>query len=510
VSIDGHSLDLEQFRRIVYENEPVILDKEALVRVEESYHFLCSFATDKVIYGINTGFGPMSQNLIPEEKLKELQYNIIRSHSSGMGGYLEEAESRAILLARLNCLMLGYSGVHPDLVKLMGSMLEHCISPCIPIHGGVGASGDLVQLAHLGLALIGEGEVYHYGEIVPSQEAFADIGLEPLKISLREGISLMNGVSGMTGVAALSLIRATNALQWSVALSSLINELVESYDDHFSEELNRAKLHQGQQVVAAMMRSLLAGSRLIQSRGAHCYPSPDNLILQKKLQETYSLRCIPQVVGPILDTLMYTCKVVENEMNSNSDNPIVDAVAKNVFHGGNFHGDYISMEMDKLKIAMTKLSVLSERQLNFLLNPRINNLLPPFICRGMLGLNFGLQGIQYTATSTTAENIMLSNPMCVHNIPSNNDNQDVVSMGFNSAVITGRVVANTLDVLAVEASAVVQAVDFLDAEEKLAPATAEIYRRLRSVFPVMNGDQPQYKKLKALKSLLETVNLQLL
>ncbi len=508
--VDGHSLDLEKFRRVVFEGESVALDQGSLNRVEESFRFLGSFSSDKIIYGINTGFGPMAQNLIPGEKLIELQYNIIRSHASGMGGYANETECRAILLARLNCMMLGYSGVHPDLVQLMASMLGHGISPCIPLHGGVGASGDLVQLAHLGLALIGEGDVYHRGEVVPAGKAFSDAGLEPLKIRLREGIALMNGVSGMTGMAALNLLRAFNAFQWSVALTAIVNELVESYDDHFSEELNRAKLHHGQQEVAAMMRSLLVGSRLIRSRGEHRYPSRDNGILDKKLQENYSLRCVPQVAGPVLDTLKQARSVVENELNSNSDNPVVDASAKNIFHGGNFHGEYISMEMDKLKIAVAKLSVLAERQLNFLLNPKINNILPPFINRGMLGLNFGLQGMQYTATSTTAENMMLSNPMCVHNIPNNNDNQDVVSMGFNAALMTGKVVSNTLDVLTVEAAAVLQAVDYLHAEERMAPATGELYRSLRDVFPVISEDQPQYKNLRTLKSFMESLNLQLL
>ncbi len=503
-------MSLDQFRRIVIANEPFILQKEAIERVEESYRFLRAFSSGKIIYGINTGFGPMAQNLITSDNLIDLQYNIIRSHSSGLGGYVSEIVCRGILLARLNCMLQGYSGVHPDLVVLMRDMLHKGISPCIPSHGGVGASGDLVQLAHLALAVIGEGEVYFNGEIIPAGKAFSACGLEALKIRLREGIALMNGVSGMTALAAMNLISAINALQWSVALSAILNELVESYDDPFSEELNIKKQHSGQREVAEMIRSLLEGSTLIMQRGHDNYLCSESNILNKKLQEYYSLRCIPQIAGPVLDTIRNALSVIENELNSSSDNPVIDARENNIFHGGNFHGEYISMEMDKLKIAITKLSILAERQLNFLMNRNINKILPPFINNATPGLNFGFQGIQYTATSTTAENMMLANPVSVHNIPSNNDNQDVVSMGFNSASVTSRVVKNTFEVLAIEAAAIVQAVAFLNIEEKLAKNTREIYRKLSGEFDVITEDTPQYKNLDSLRGFMEATNLQIL
>jgi len=510
MELDGNTLDIDGFKRIVFDLEHLAIKEEVIQKVEKSYAFLKTFSANKLIYGINTGFGPMAQYRIDEEKLIELQYNIIRSHSSGLNGFVTETESRGILLARLNCLLQGYSGVHIDLIKLLEAMLEKRITPCIPRHGGVGASGDLVQLAHLALATIGEGPVYYKGKIVIANEAFHDEGLVPFKLKLREGISMMNGVSGMTGLAAVYTLWSVNAVQWSIAFSAMLNEIMEAFDDHFSEELNKAKRHKGQQIVAKTMRTLLTDSKLIQSRSSHLYKNIEETTIVKKVQEYYSLRCVPQVIGPILDSINNAKQVVEDELNSTSDNPVVDVEAQNVFHGGNFHGDYISMEMDKLKIAMTKLTILAERQLNFMLNNKLNQVLPPFINMGVLGLNFGLQGMQFTATSTTAENMMLSNPMCVHNIPNNNDNQDVVSMGFNSAQIAGTVVSNTFEVLAIEAAAIIQAIDYLKCEDKLANSTRDIYLTLRSIFPVIVEDKPQFENLATLKRYMQSTNIQII
>jgi len=510
MELDGYSLNISDFKRIVLDGEQIKIKAEANSTVEKSFAFLKAFSANKLIYGINTGFGPMVQYRIDDQKLIDLQYNIIRSHSSGMNGFIPELECRGILLARLNCMLQGSSGIHPDLITLLVSMLNRKITPCIPKHGGVGASGDLVQLAHLALAIIGEGPVYYKGENVMADIAFQKEGLTPFKIQLREGISLMNGVSGMTGLAAVNTLYSINAVQWSLTFSSILNEMMEAFDDHFSEELNKIKRHKGQRKVAGIMRKLLIDSQLIKSRFDHSFTEVDGKISSKKVQEYYSLRCVPQVLGPILDSIENALQVVEDELNSVSDNPVVDVEAKSVFHGGNFHGDYISMEMDKLKIAITKLTILAERQLNYLVNDKLNEILPPFINMGVLGLNFGLQGMQFTATSTTAESMTLSNPMCVHNIPNNNDNQDVVSMGFNSAQIAGKVINNAFEVLAIEAAAVIQAIDYLKLEDKLATKTKKIYQSLRKVFPIIIEDKPQYENLAKLKTFMQNTNLQIL
>jgi histidine ammonia-lyase len=496
-------LSLDEFEAIVFENNKVELDGDVLERVTQSFDFLKAFSANKVIYGVNTGFGPMAQYRIKDEDTIQLQYNLIRSHSSGTGRPLSPVNVKSSILARLNTLALGNSGVHPSVINLMKELINRDITPLIFEHGGVGASGDLVQLAHLALVLIGEGEVFYKDERRPTAEVFAEEGLTPVTVELREGLALMNGTSVMTGIGVVNLHNARKLLDWSVKFSAAINEIVQAYDDHLSAELNGTKLHKGQLEIAERMREHIADSQLTRKREDHLY-SGDNTetVFKEKVQEYYSLRCIPQILGPVLDTINNVALVLENEINSANDNPIVDVKNRQVYHGGNFHGDYISLEMDKLKLVITKLSMLAERQLNYLMNSKINELLPPFTNLGRLGFNFGLQGVQFTAVSTTAENQMLSNPMYVHSIPNNNDNQDIVSMGTNAAVITGKVIENAFEVLAVEVMAVVQAIDALEYKAKVSSATKKIYDDIRAILPAFSEDMAMYPYVDAIKKYL--------
>jgi histidine ammonia-lyase len=503
VGIGNKQLNLEEIHKILFDGKKVTLEAAGIEKVQESYSFLQSFSKDKVIYGINTGFGPMAQYKIKEEDRMALQHNLIRSHSSGCGTLLPPVYLKAIMIARLNTLMLGYSGVHTSLVETITAYLNHDILPTIYEHGGVGASGDLVQLAHLALNLIGEGEVYYKGEIRPTQEVLEETGVQPAKIHLREGLAVMNGTSAMTGIALVNLIHAKNLLNWSIAASAYIVELVESYDDHFSEELNIVKQHPGQREIAATIRRFTADSQLIRKRAEHLYDKTVNVeVIADKVQEYYSLRCVPQVLGPIADTIAQAEQVIINELNSVNDNPIVDCKNQNVFHGGNFHGDYVSLEMDKLKIAVTKLSMLAERQLNYLLNSKLNEKLPPFVNLGKLGLNFGMQGVQFTATSTVAENQTLSFPMYVHSIPNNNDNQDIVSMGANAANMTRKIIENSYEVMAIEWMTLLQATDYLGFQERLSSQGATAYKNLRTLVPKFENDSIRYKEIKAVKNYL--------
>jgi histidine ammonia-lyase len=286
-----------------------------------------------------------------------------------------------------------------------------------------------------------------------------------------------------------------------------MNEIVRSFSDHFSEELNHTKLHQGQRNVAKRMRENLADSKLIRTRQEHMYSGIEESseIIEDKVQEYYSLRCVPQILGPVTDTLEAAVKVLENEINSANDNPVIDPETKNVYHGGNFHGDYPALEMDKIRIAITKLSMLSERQINYLMNHKLNNILPPFANLGKLGLNFGMQGVQFTAVSTTAENQTLSNPMYIHSIPNNNDNQDIVSMGSNSAWLTKKVIDNTFEVLAIQAMCLVQAIDYLECNDKLSAASRKFYQEIRTIFPVFKDDEPKYKVIKKITEQLKNI-----
>ena len=500
-------LTLEVVKELLQKKATVTLDTSAIQRVKDSFSFLKSFSKDKLIYGINTGLGPMAQYRISEEQSIPLQYNLIRSHCSGAGNYLEPLYVKAMMIARLNSFMLGHSGVHEDLPMLIRDLINLEIYPCIPEHGGVGASGDLVQLAHLALVLIGEGEVNYKGSIRPTADVFKECKLSPLSIRLREGLAILNGTSAMTGIGMVNLIQAKNLLDWAVILSAMTNEVVSAFDDHFSAELNEVKKHPGQNKIAALMRYILADSKMIRKRSDHLYnaASIEQDVFEDKVQEYYSLRCITQVLGPVYDTIAQAETTVVNEVNSVNDNPVIDHENQNVFHGGNFHGDYVSLEMDKLKIAITKLSMLSERQLNYLLNDKLNNKFPPFLNLGTLGFHFGMQGMQFTATSTVAENQTLSFPMYVHSIPNNNDNQDIVSMGCNAALMTKKVLDNALDVLTIQLMALVQAVDYLDCSSKLSSTTQQIYQDVRKIFPKFIEDKPKYLDLKRVRGLMEAL-----
>ena len=496
-------LSIKEFESIIFENRKIAISEVVLKRVNESFNFLKDFSQNKVIYGVNTGFGPMAQYRIQDEDRLQLQYNLIRSHSSGTGKPLNAICVKAAILARLNSLSLGNSGVHPSVIHLMKELINRDITPLIFEHGGVGASGDLVQLSHLALVLIGEGEVFYKGERRPTKEVFELENLKPIQVEIREGLALINGTSVMTGIGVVNVHYANKLLDWSLKFSCAINEIVQAYDDHFSEELNNAKRHKGQREIAARMRENLADSTLIRKREDHLYSGENTEdIFKDKVQEYYSLRCVPQILGPVLETINNVSSILEDEFNSANDNPIIDVKNQHVYHGGNFHGDYISLEMDKLKIVITKLTMLSERQLNFLLNSKINEILPPFVNLGTLGFNFGMQGVQFTATSTTAENQMLSNPMYVHSIPNNNDNQDIVSMGTNAAVITAKVIENAFEVLAIELITIVQAIDYLVQKDKISSVTKKMYDDVRAIIPTFKEDQVMYPFVQKVKDYL--------
>lgn len=494
---------LKDMEALLFGGRSLCISEEALTRVSNCYSFLKDFAGDKVIYGINTGFGPMAQYRVEDDVLRELQYNIIRSHATGAGKPLQPIYVKSAMIARLMTFLQGHSGVHTDIVELLAAFVNKEIYPFIPEHGSVGASGDLVQLAHIALTLIGEGEVFYNGNLRPTADVLKETGLKPVGMKIREGLSVTNGTSVMTGIGFVNLIYANRLLRWSVISSVMMNEIASSYDDFMSAELNRTKAHEGQQKVAEMMRKWIAGSTAVRKRENELFGQNNEKIFEHKVQPYYSLRCVPQILGPVWDTFKNVEKVLTNELNSADDNPIVDPETRNVYHGGNFHGDYVSFEMDKLKIAVTKLTMLAERQLNYLCHDRINEILPPFLNMGVLGLNYGLQASQFTATSTTAECQTLSNPMYIHSIPNNNDNQDIVSMGTNAALLAGTVIENGFQVMAIHFMAIVQAIDCLGITTKLSPSSKLVYEEIRSFFPIFVKDTPKYKDIEKMITYLK-------
>ena len=491
------TISLKSIEDCLFNGKIIDLSELPMDKVQECYDFLKDFAAKKIIYGINTGFGPMAQWRVDDKYLTDLQYNIIRSHSTGAGEPLPDIYVKASMIARLGTFLQARSGVHPDLVRLLVEMINRGIYPFIPQHGSVGASGDLVQLAHMALCMIGEGRVHYHGEWRPSAEVLAENGLEPFRIHIREGLSISNGTSFMTGIGLVNQHYADILLDWATLASVTMNEIASSFDDLMSEELNEVRRHEGQQVIAARMRRLAKGSRCLEKREHELYDGghEDTRTFNHKVQAYYSLRCAPQILGPVYETYANASRVLEEEVNSACDNPIVDPVSKNVYHGGNFHGDYISLEEDKVKIATVRLAMTAERQLNYLFHDRINGILPPFLNMGTLGLNYGMQACQFTATSTTAECQTLAMPNYVHSIPNNNDNQDIVSMGTNSALLTKRVIDNAYQVFSIHFSALAQAVDCLSLADKLAPTSKKIYSEIRDIAPKFVEDRPFYEQI---------------
>ncbi len=500
-------LTFNDIHNLLYENGRLEIDYQTMQRVQNCYDFLQTFAHDKVIYGINTGFGPMAQWRVDDAFLKDLQYNIIRSHSTGAGEPLSDTDVKAAMIVRLGSFIQARSGIHPSLVRLLQDFINNDIIPFIPQHGSVGASGDLVQLAHIALCLIGEGKVHYKGEWLPTEQVLKLLNLRPAQIYIREGLSATNGTSVMTGLGIVNCMHAQNLLRWAIITSVWINETAQSYDDFMADELNRARHHSGQQKIAQQMREMAHDSKRLPNRKHALYDHKHTeQIFEHKVQPYYSLRCIPQILGPILDTIEYSRDVLEHELNSASDNPIIDYEAQNVFHGGNFHGDYISFEQDKIKTALTRLTMTAERQLNYLFHNRINDdILPPFLNQGLLGLNYGMQACQFTATSTTAECQTLSMPNYVHSIPNNNDNQDIVSMGTNSALLCRRVIENSYQVMAILLTALAQATDCLatGAYHNTTPVpltdycstTQETYQMLRTLIDSRIEDKPFYEQI---------------
>lgn len=494
ISIGRIELTLADYYKILFDNEKIEIQPDVLKRVENSYDFLGEFCGNKVIYGINTGLGPMAQYTVSKEDRIKFQYNAIRSHCSGLGERIPDIYVKAAMITSLNAYLQGHSGIHTEVVELLKGLINKNIIPIVPEHGSVGASGDLVQLAHIALILIGEGEVSYNGKILPTKTVFDENNLKPITIHIREGLSLINGTYMMTGIGIVNLIYAKNLLDWTIVASSLINEIIESFDDYFSKELNHIKHHVGQQKIAEKIRLLLDNSKLIRKREDHLFNKKmDKNVITDKVQEYYSIRCVPQILGPVYDTFENSEKILLEEANSSSDNPVIDINSKNIFHGGNFHGDYISFEMDKIKIATAKLSMLVERHINYLMNSKLNEKLPPFINLGQLGVNFGMQGVQFTATSTTAENQTLSFPMYIHSISNNNDNQDIVSMGTNGALLAKKVIENSYQVLSIELLSLIQAVDYLKFAGSLSSFTKNIYSELRKIVPRFEEDTVKNK-----------------
>jgi histidine ammonia-lyase len=428
----------------------VRLDDDARGRVAAARAVVDAVVREqRVVYGITTGFGALSDVVIPPDRLRELQVNLIRSHSAGVGEPLDEVETRAIMLLRANVLACGHSGVRPVVVELLLSCLNHGVHPVIPRLGSVGASGDLAPLSHLALVLIGEGTALVEGRELPGRAALERCGLEPLVLEAKEGLALNNGTQVHTGIGVLALLRAERALETLELAGAMSLEGLRGTPDAFDAELQRVRPQRGQTVSAARLRTLLAGSEI---RESHRHGDP-------RVQDAYSLRCMPQVHGAARQGLAYVRDVLEVEVNSVTDNPLIFPEDGRIVSGGNFHGQPVAQALDLLAIACADLGSMSERRIARLVDPALSGL-PAFLTREP-GVNSGLMMAQIVAAALVSELRLQAQPASVDSVPTDANKEDHVSMGVAAALKAARAVELLETVAALELLAAAQALEFL-------------------------------------------------
>lgn len=466
IHLNGNSLSLGELRDVVYSRRPVLLEAEARERVEKARAVVEGLASgDKPVYAITTGVGQLSDVRITLDQNREMQVNLLRSHAVGVGEPLSEQEVRAMMLLRANSLAKGFSGVRPIVLDTLCEMLNRGIHPMVPSQGSVGASGDLAPLAHLSLVLIGEGEAIYEGKRLGGAAAMTSGQVKTLTLEAKEAISLINGTQAMLAVGALALLSAEILADSADVIGAMSLDALKGTNVAFDERIHAARPHAGQMKVAANLRRLLENSPL---RDSHkdC----------GRVQDAYSMRCIPQVHGAVRDTLAFVRRTFEIEMNSAVDNPLVfpepkivgaprvgiaaEAPKGDILSGGNFHGEPVAFGLDYLAIALSALAGISERRIDRLVNPALNEGLPPFLAKGA-GLNSGFMMPQVTAAALASENKVLAHPASVDSITTSGNKEDYVSMGMTAAIKLKKVVANTRFVLAIEATAAAQALDLL-------------------------------------------------
>jgi len=506
-SLDGQNLRIADVAAIARGEYSLRLDAAILERARESRAGLEALAERGTpIYGVNTGFGEMVHNWVQDGAA--LQENLLRSHCAGVGEIFSREEARAMMVARINSLARGYSAIRPEVLSRLADYVNLGITPAIPHVGSLGASGDLAPLAAMAITLTGEGYVLDSrGARVPTRSVLQEKGVSPLKLKYKEGLSLINGTSAMTGLACLILERFRAQVRQAEIVAGVALEALQASTGAFmAEGHEQGKPHPGQIASAANLRRLTEGSQLAQSHESlatamRAGATGGKADTQVFMQKAYSLRCIPQILGAVRDTLEFCAGVVERELNSSNDNPLFFG-GEAVFHGGNFHGQHVAFAMDYLAIAATQVGVLSERRLNRLLNPHLNRALPEFLVSKNPGLRCGFAGAQYPATALVAENRTLCSPASIQSVPANGDNQDVVSMGLIAARNAKKIVDNTSYIIAIELLAACQAVDLLGRASGLSPAASAVHGFVRDSIPSLDEDRYMTDEIEVLAELI--------
>ncbi len=476
IELNGSSLRLDQMHAILYEDSGVTLNDEALIRVTKSREAVEKIVReDRTVYGINTGFGKFSDVKIDEKDTKALQLHLIRSHACGVGEPFPEIVSRAMVVLRLNALLKGFSGIRAEVLERFAYMVNHRIHPVIPQQGSLGASGDLAPLSHLALVLLGEGFVWQNGKPVPALDIWKKHRLQPIVLEAKEGLALINGTQAMTAQAVVNYLEAESLAYNSEWIAAMTMEALYGITDAFHPAIHEARGYPEQTDVAARMLDWLEGSQLTSVQG------------EKRVQDAYSIRCIPQVHGASWQVLGYVKEKIEIEMNAATDNPLIFDEGDTVVSGGNFHGQPIAFAMDFLKVGVAELANISERRLERLVNPQLNEGLPPFLSSEP-GLQSGAMILQYSAASLVSENKTLAHPASVDSIPSSGNQEDHVSMGTIGARHAQSIIRNVRNVLAIEALCAMTGCHIRGAEQ-MAPKTKAKFDQLKEVVPPIGEDR---------------------
>ncbi|OFZ83584.1 MAG: histidine ammonia-lyase [Bdellovibrionales bacterium RIFOXYD1_FULL_55_31] len=503
LKLGAKPLTLEDIHDVAVSGRKVALSPAAVKKIKRANAFLLSeIAKGKTLYGVNTGFGLLSDVKIPEAEIETLQYNLLRSHACGMGPYLSDEYARAMVLLRASTLAIGHSGVSLRLVEHILAVLNRGICPMIPEQGSVGASGDLAPLSHLALVLIGEGRARVKGREMTGAQALRSAGLKPIRLGPKEGLALINGTQFMAAIGSLSVLEAEHLCDVADALGAMTVEAMKGTSAAFDAEIHAIRPHPGQILSAKHMRRLLADSKIPGSLKSEIARSHENC---GKVQDPYSLRCIPQVHGASRDAIAHVRMILEREINSVTDNPLVFPASKKILSGGNFHGQYVSIGMDLLSIAAAELASISEQRLEKLINPAISGL-PAFLTpKG--GINSGFMIVQVAAASIVSENKTLCHPASVDTIPTSADKEDHVSMGAWAARKAARVITNTRRVLAMELLAASQGIDFLR-PLRSSPVIEKIHGHVRKKIRRLEVDRSFHEDLKYLESMIASRELE--
>jgi histidine ammonia-lyase len=479
ISLTGDNLTIDEIYHLSHKTYPIQIEikKEVMQKITKAREYVLATVAKKIpVYGINTGFGALADRHIKDEDLSTLQYNLIRSHCTGVGEPYSIEQARAIMLLRTNCLVKGHSGISPEIIKLLVDFINHDIVPIIPKRGSVGASGDLAPLSHIALCLIGEGDVYYKDKKYLSGDLFKKLNLSPAILGPKDGLALINGTAVMTALASLALYRAKNLAIIADIAGAMSLEALKGTTRAFDIKISQLKPHAGQLDVCHNLNHLINGSEILNSHH-DC----------SKVQDPYSLRCMPQVHGAARQSIYHATEVCETEINSVTDNPLIFVDEDDVISGGNFHGQAIAMAMDYLCMGLSELCSISERRVEKLMNPTFSEL-PAFLTPDS-GLNSGLMIAHVTMAALASECKTLCHPASVDSIPTSTDKEDHVSMGITAGLKLWQIVDNTSYCLAIELLCATQGLDFHLGKYKSSQALMAVYEQIRNKVATIDKDR---------------------